>query len=73
MDVQIRAAVILALELEYCHQLLIITRRRLLRRRRRRAPRWWVEPWLTPAIRLEYVHYNKHPTSFMSYSTEIRR
>ena len=58
MDVQRRAAVVLALELEYQHQLLI-ARRRLLRRRRRRAPRWWVRPWLTPARRLEYGHYNR--------------
>ena len=55
MDVQRRAAVVLALEL-------IIARRTLLRRRRRRrrrAPRWWVRPWLTPARRLEYSHYNR--------------
>ncbi|XP_046562255.1 uncharacterized protein LOC124271222 [Haliotis rubra] len=58
MDVQRRAAVVLTLELEYQHQLLI-TIRRLFRRRRRRAPRWWVRPWLTPDRRLEYSHYNR--------------
>ena len=59
MDVQRRAAVVLALELEYQHQLLIIAERRLIRRRRRRAPVWWVRPWLTPARKLEYGHYNR--------------
>ena len=54
-DVQ-RRAVVLALELEDQHQLLIIARRLL---RRRRSPRWWVRPWLTPARRLEYGHYNR--------------
>ena len=60
MDVHHRAAVVLALELEMEYEdQLLIARRRLLRRRRRRAPRWWVRPWLTPARRLEYGHYNR--------------
>ena len=59
MDVQRGAAVVLALELEDQHQLLIIAGRRLLRRRRRRVPRWWDRPWLTQARRLEYGRYNR--------------
>ena len=57
MDVQRRAAVVLVLELEYQHQLLITARRRLLRRIR--APWWRVRTWLTPARRLEHRHYNR--------------
>ena len=60
MNVERRAAVALALELEYEHQLLI-ARRRLPQRlqRRRRARRWWVRPWLGLARRLESGHYNR--------------
>jgi len=57
MEFQRRAAVALALELEYQHQLIIHRRRQL--QRKRRARRWWVRSWLTPARRLEYGHYNR--------------
>ena len=60
MNVERRAAVVLALELEYEHQLLIARRRLPERlRRRRRARRWWVRPCLAPARRLEYGHINR--------------
>ena len=59
-NVERRAAVVLALELEYEHQLLIARRRLPQRlRRRRRARRWRVRPRLAPARRLEYGHYNR--------------
>ena len=61
MDVQRRAGLALAMELEYQHQLLVAEnrRRREPPRRQRRRKRWWVRPWLTPARRLEYGHYNR--------------
>ena len=47
MNVERRAAVVLAPELEYEHQLLIVRRRLPQRLRRgRRARRWWVRPCL---------------------------
>ena len=58
MNVERRAAVVLALELENEHQLLIARRRLPQRLRRRRACRWWVRPCLAPARRLEYGYYN---------------
>ncbi len=57
MDVQRRAAVVLGLELEFEHQLLVARKGRV--RRSRRAPRWWIRPWLTPPRRLGYGHYNR--------------
>ena len=49
------------MELEYQHQLLVAEnrRRREPPRRQRRHKGWWVRPWLTPARRLEYGHYNR--------------
>ena len=49
------------MELEYQHQLLVAEnrKRREPPRRQRRRKRWWVRPWLTPARRLEYGHYNR--------------
>ena len=54
MEFQRRAAVAVALELGYQHQLIIHRRRQL--QRKRRARRWWVRSWFR---RLEYGHYNR--------------